>query len=65
MNGDSVLRQNTLIAANVFLSDVMHHQGPLAISGHILVLFPFFHLSSIPHPDHLKANAVNIETITL
>lgn len=63
LKGDSVLRQNTLIVANIFLSDVMHHQGPLAVSSHILVLLSYFHLSSIPHPDHLKANAVNIETI--
>lgn len=62
LKGDSVLRQNTLIDANIFLSDVMHHQGPLAVSGHTLVLFSDFHLSSIPHPDHLKVNAVSIDT---
>lgn len=64
LQGDSVLRQNTLIGANIFLSDVMNHQGPLAVSCHILVLFSYFHLSSIPHPDHLKDNAVNIEAIS-
>lgn len=62
LKGDSVLRQNTLIDANIFLSDVMNHQGPLAVSGHMLILFSYFHLSSIPHPDHLKAKAVNILT---
>lgn len=65
LQGYFVLSQNTLIDANIFLCDIVHYQDPLTIKGHVFILFSYFDLSSILHPDHLKKVVVNRETMRL